>query len=234
MRFRRVLAVCLFFLSLSPAFADEAVTAEKALSGNTLVLQDGRMLRLAGIKEALPRARAFLDSVAAGRTLVLQDVSTDRHGRVVATVTLQGGAKSLQDLLLREGLAFIYPVLDDARLGAWLESERMARTSKHGFWAEHKDVPSQNTATLVGKFGFVSGVVSKAERIKNKVFLSFGAPGHPDLTIIIAARNLRPLKKLGIDALALEGKVVHARGWVSSNNGPVITMATPYQIDVGE
>jgi len=234
MRFLRILAVCLLPLFLSPAFADEIVTAQKAVSGDALLLQDGRTLRLAGIKESQPSAKAFLDSSAAGHVLVLQAVSTDRYGRVVATATIQGEAKSLQDILLREGFAFVYPVLDDEQLGAWIEIERAARLSKRGVWAEHRDTPSQNAATLVGKFGFVAGVVSKAERIKNKVFLSFGAQEHPEFKIIIAARYLRPLKKLGIDALALEGKSVRVRGWISDNDGAATTLATPYQIEAAE
>lgn len=232
MRFGRILAVCLFPLFLSPAFADETVTAVKAISGDTLMLQDGRTLRLAGVKEALPSAKVLLDSAASGRALVLQDAETDRYGRLVATATIQGETKSLQDVLLRDGLVFVYPLSDDSRLDAWFEIERTARTAKLGFWAEHKDAPAQNAAALVGKYGFVAGVVSKAERVKNKVFLSFGAPVHPDFSIIIAARYLRPLKKFSIDALALEGKIVRVRGWVSDNGGPAITIASPQQIEM--
>ncbi len=234
MRLLRILAFCLFSLFLSSAHADEVVTAQKAVSGDTLMLQDGRTFRLAGIKAALPEAKEFLDSVASGRILVLQDASADRYGRVVATATIQGQTTSLQDALLGEGLAYVYPVLDDARLGAWMETERRARLSKRGFWTKHEDISSENAAALSGKFGFVSGVVSKAERIKNKVFLSFGAPEHPDFTVVIAARYLRPLKKLGIDALALEEEAVRVRGWVSGNEAPTVTIATPYQIEIGK
>ncbi|MFA4995351.1 MAG: thermonuclease family protein [Bdellovibrionales bacterium] len=231
MRFLRVLAVCLFPLLISSAHADEVVTAEKAISGDAVALQDGRVLQLAGVKGALPSALPFLNSLVSDRRLVLQDAATDRYGRVVATAVPEGETKSVQDVLLRDGMVFVYPVLDDDRLNAWGEIERGARLSKRGFWAEHKDVPAQQAATLIGKFGFVAGVVSKAERIKNKVFLSFGAPEHPDLTIIVAARYLRPLKKQGIDVLSLEGKTVRVRGWVSEAPGPTITITTPYQIE---
>jgi micrococcal nuclease len=232
MRFGRAFAVCLFFFSLSPAFADEVVTAQKAVSGDALLLQDGRVLRLAGIKGATSGAKDFLDSLVAGRALVLQDGFVDRYGRVDATAGIQGEVKSLQDVLLREGMAYVYPVAIDERLDAWFEAERAARSAKRGFWAEQKDVSSENAAILLGKFGFVSGVVTKAERIKNKVYLSFGAQGHPDFTIVIAARHLRPLKKLGVDALTLEGKTLRVRGWVSDSAGPTVTIATPQQIEI--
>lgn len=219
-------------LSATPSYADDIVTADKSISGDEIALQDGRVLRLTGIKAVGADAQAFLDAALAGHILVLQDVETDRYGRVAASATVQGEKQSLEDALLRAGLAFVYPAAGDDHLDAWCASERDARLAKRGFWSNPFDVAAGDAAKLYGKYGFIVGTVTKAERIKNKVYLNFGADPRTSLTVTIAAHNLRAFKKQGLDPLSLSGKTLRVRGWVTHASGPALTLTDTHQVEV--
>ncbi|MFA5040414.1 MAG: thermonuclease family protein [Bdellovibrionales bacterium] len=234
MRIWRAAGVFVLLLFSCPALADSLVAAKGAASGDEVALEDGRLLRLRNIKAAAPEAKAFLESAVSGRDLILQDETEDRFGRVTASVFVKETRDSVEALLLREGLAFVYPVWDDEPLDDLCEVEREARTEKRGFWSTHEDVPSEQAATLNGKLGFITGSVSKAERIKNKVYLYMGERNPPDLTIVIAARYLRPLKKRGVEPFSLIGKQVRVRGWVTDVGGPTMTVADVHQIELVE
>jgi hypothetical protein len=224
--------VPLFFVF--PARANEIVAAGQALSGDEITLHDGRVLRLGGVKAASPEAKAFLDSHVSGKALVLQDATTDRYGRVRATASVDGSPRTIEEELLREGLAFVYPAVGEERLEVWLAAEHEARVGKHGFWADTVDVASNDAPRLYGKYGFVVGCVAKAERVGNKVYLSFGAQERPEFTIALALSQMRTLKRQGVDALSLQGKKVRVRGWVTKGAGPTVTLTDSHQLELAE
>ena len=72
--------------------------------GRTLLLADGRELRLAAI-EADDASRAALNVLAAGRMLRLEKLGPeqDRYGRVVAIVYTDDAHESLQQVMLAQG-----------------------------------------------------------------------------------------------------------------------------------
>jgi endonuclease YncB( thermonuclease family) len=221
-------------LVLSPAArADDVVAADKIISGDEITLKDGHVLRLAGIKAVSPQAIAFLQANMAGHDLDLQNPVIDRYGRVSATVFIQGQKESVENTMLREGLAFVYPATgDDAQLDEMLNIEKAARQEKHGYWADHPDTSADNAEPLYGKYGFVTGIVTKAERVKNKVYLNFGADWRTDFTIAIAAHDLRAFKKQDLNPLDWQGKHLRVRGWIKRDFGPMITVTDPHQIEL--
>ena len=227
-----LLVLCLL-LGAGAVNADEAITAAQIISGDEISLSDGRVLRLAGI-EATPDAKAFLQTNVVGHVVTLQDAApdTDRYGRVVALAHIDGSTETLQDILLQNGLAFVYPALgDEPQLDRMLAEENAARQMGKGYWADHADVLPDNAESLYGKYGFVTGVVTKAERVKNKVYLNFGADWRTDFTIAIAAHDLRAFKNAGADPLAWQGKKLRVRGWVKRDFGPMITVTDPHQTE---
>ncbi len=217
----------LLSLQATGALAGETVVGARALSGDTLALQDGRTVRLAGIMAAAPEAKDALDELAAGKSLVIENAVLDRYGRWTATVLLSDGGTA-EEKLLERGAAFIYPTGEDERMD-WAAAERRARNAKTGFWKTPGFVSPENATAKIGQFAFVSGVVAKAVRIKNKAYLYFGDPEKPSLSIVIAAKFLRPLKKSGIDVLGLEGKTIRARGWIA--DGPTLVLSDKRQLE---
>jgi micrococcal nuclease len=228
-------AALLCILLLLPAYAhaaDFAATADKIISGDEIALKDGRTVRLSGIKAAAPEATSFLESSVTGRGLTLQNAVIDRYGRIAAIVLIQGQNQSVEEAMLRAGLAFVYPATgDETQLDEMLNWEHTARQEKRGYWAASPDISADNAEQLYGKYGFVTGVVTKAERIKNKVYLNFGADWHTDFTITIAAHDLRAFKKQGFDLLSWQGKKLRVRGWVKRDFGPMITVTDPHQVE---
>ena len=117
------------------------------LDGQTLVLEDGRVVRLAGID--IPPASAaespdagaiaYLRTVLAGRTLAIYAIATglDRYGRVVAYVFVEGAGLEgpLQRAMVARGLARVAArVGEGACAAALLAQERRAREARLGLW----------------------------------------------------------------------------------------------------
>jgi endonuclease YncB( thermonuclease family) len=136
------------------AFAAEAVGTVVGVSdGDTLTLLDANKqrhrIRLDGIdapERSQPygqRARQSLASLAHGRTAQAHCPKTDRYGRAVCRVTVDGVDVGLEQI--RRGLAWHYmryaaeqSVVERA---AYERAERAARTSGAGLWSYRDPTP---------------------------------------------------------------------------------------------
>ena len=107
-------AAALSALPAWPAFAQDAckltaigtATAAAVRDGRTLLLADGRELRLAGI-EITDDSRAALQALAAGQPLRLEKLGPDhdRYGRLVTFAFVGDSRQSVQQILLEQGRA---------------------------------------------------------------------------------------------------------------------------------
>lgn len=229
----RYAALLLGLLFAFAAHAQETVTAASILSGDELALQDGRILRLAGIKAEGAEAKTYLKNNIKGHALLLQNATVDRYGRVEAVATLQGSTQSIEEEMLGQGLAFVYPAIGDDQADTWLVLEKEARQKRSGIWGQDKDISSHAAFYHIGSYQFVVDTVMKAERIKNKVYLSFGEE-KPHFTLIIAAHFLRSMKKRDMDWETLQGKRLRVRGWIEKNNGAAMTLTDLHQIEFAD
>lgn len=127
------------------SFAGEVVSV---VDGDTLkVLRAGEQvrIRLAGIdcpelkgQDFGHAAKTFVLEQAARKTVRVQQVDTDRYGRVVAEVFLPDG-RSLNRLLIEKGLAWWYRAYStDQSLG---DLEEQARQNRLGLWSMPEPVP---------------------------------------------------------------------------------------------
>jgi endonuclease YncB( thermonuclease family) len=249
---RCLFGVILLLCALSPGSAvaqaptpqDAASEASAAISGEDILLKDGRVLHLEGIAQPFvqsadwrAKARQGLSDLAVGHALELDDLSTDRYGRLVALayVTDNTGRKIwLQDEMLRRGLAFVYPPNGtEARIDDMRAAEKAARLAHAGIWSDsdYADVAADRVWQRYGQFAFVGGVVLDAARFKNMVYIHFGPDWRSDFTIAIAAHDLRAFRAAHIDPLALQGRALRTRGWVKRDYGPMIAVTDPGQID---
>ncbi len=106
--------------------------------GRTLLLRDGRELRLAGHRDGgRERAQAALRHTGTGKTLTLKRLgptANDRYGRLVAFALPPDAAQSLQQAMLGAGQARVSArVGDKACADALLASERAAGRQNAGF-----------------------------------------------------------------------------------------------------
>ena len=202
-----------------------------------LALDDGRVVRLAGIELAENARFAPTGEVVLKRLGALE---TDRYGRLVAHVFVsQNGAERWwQAELVRAGHARVSArVGDTACARALLRDEQAARAAKLGLWAEPYYVinKAEDPATVLksrGAFALVEGKVESVRESGGTIWVNFGRRWSEDFTVTIAKRNERAFSAAGLDPKSLAGRRVRIRGWIEERGGPWVEAARPEQIEV--
>jgi endonuclease YncB( thermonuclease family) len=227
----------------------------QVIDGDTLVLEPGsagrREVRLVGIQapklpldrpgfEAWPlaeEARQALADLVLGRAVTLDYTgrATDRHRRLLAHVNRDDGLWIQGDMLTR-GLARVYTFADNReRAAAMLDLEGQARAARRGLWADPSYGIRQADGLRqadIGTFQLVEGQVLKTARVKDRVYLNYGADWRSDFTVSIRARDLDLFDKARLAPLGLKGRTLRVRGWLEERNGPAIEASHPEQIEV--
>jgi endonuclease YncB( thermonuclease family) len=153
---RLKLCVCFFFLFLT-AYPTDAADIRRArivdvTDGDTITVEpltggERIKVRLYGIDAPERKqpygesARGYVVKLALYKQATIQTLpqGNDRYGRVVATVEIEG-AGVLQELLLANGMAWVYPpYCKNCRKWEALQNE--AQVQEKGLWAGKKPVP---------------------------------------------------------------------------------------------
>lgn len=193
-----------------------ASVVTSVIDGDTLVLEDGREVRLTGIQapklplgrpnfETWPLAEEARDAVAGlalGKRAVLRfgGARMDRHKRVLAQVFIvreEGGFDWLQKEMLERGFARVYTFSDNRTCSEeLLEAERTAREERRGIWADAfydiqdaADVPV--LLDRVGRFELVEGRVASAALVGGRLYLNFGDDYRTDFTVTVHKRDVK-------------------------------------------
>ncbi|MDP2412064.1 MAG: thermonuclease family protein [Pseudolabrys sp.] len=207
--------------------------------GRTLLLADGREIRLAAI-EVTEASRAALVALAEGRALTLRSApgGTDRYGRPTVFAYPPGGPQSLQQTLLEQGLARMSARVDEKNcVLALLAAERAARDAGRGLWADPNFAPlrAENLPRIAaerGQFALVEGKVLSVRESGATIYVNFGRRWTRDFTVTILKRTQRTFAGAGLDPKGLEGRRIRVRGWIEQRAGPVIAATAPEQIEV--
>ena len=260
----RLLACVLAFLLPGPAWAaspndlesGERERVVKVLDGDTVDLESGLRVRLAGIqapelaKPWLPQsvdepfARKSRDALVAlveNREVELRygGARRDRHGRALAHM-VRGDGLWVQRAMIAAGMARVYSFADNrALVPELLAAERAARAARRGLWA-HPWYRVRGAEALdrdANTFQIVEDRVLAAAVVRGRVYLNFGSDWRTDFTITVAPRDRRPFEEAwaaaGVDSVsALAGRRVRARGWIDLYNGPQIVADHPEQIEL--
>lgn len=229
-------------------------TTARIVDGDTLVLGDGREVRLVGIQAPkLPlgragfrkwpladEAKAALASLAGGKRLrvLFGGARADRHGRVLAHLARQSDGLWIQGEMLTRGWARVYSFPDNRNAVAeMLILERAARVAKRGIWGNpfYAVISQRRAGRYIGTFQLVEGRVMETAVIRRWAYVNFGADWRTDFTISIRRRDLRAFRKaFGKRLKRLEGKKIRVRGWLRLRNGPMIEATHREQIEVLE
>ncbi|UCF75315.1 MAG: thermonuclease family protein [Betaproteobacteria bacterium] len=206
----------------------ETARVRHALDGDSLMLDDGRQLRLIGInapemgskdraEQPLARAaRTLLANLVDGQTLRLRfDPETrDRYGRMLAYAQT-GRGDAIDEILLRLGLAWMVAVppnvSDVKRLRA---AEDEARRAARGVWNEpsFRPLPADALRAEHSGFRFITGRVSEVREARHAYFLAL-APN-----VVIAAPREYWKRYFDFPARALRGELITVRGWLKVKN----------------
>jgi len=220
------------------------------VDGDTVVLDDGRQVRLVGIQapklplgrpnfEKWPladEAKEALSDLVLGRrvTLGYGGQRQDRYGRELAHLFTDDGLW-VQGSLLELGLARVYSFADNRSLVArMLEAEATARRTAQGIWRHpfYAVLDTKAARQHTGQFSLVEGRVLKTAVVRGRAYLNFGEDYRTDFTISISSRNLKSFTDSGIVPQDYAGRHVRVRGWLRWSNGPMIEVTHPEQIEV--
>ena len=222
-------------------------TVSSVSDGRTLVLADGREVRLAAIETPGAWARDALPALLTGHPITFSPLSPrpDRYGRIAARafVVENGVPRPLETELVAKGLAFVGLVekgsQDQACLASLLVGEAAARRNKLGLWADpdYDTKATDNPAAILGvkgRFAIIEGKVLSVRESGGTVYVNFGRRWSEDFTVTILKRISAKFVAAGIDPKRLEGRRIRVRGFVEERGGPWIEATTPEQIEIAE
>ena len=232
-----------------PPGAAHAAAGKVALlgEGGMLILEDGQQVRLSAI--AVPagestygeEARAGLERLLLGRAVALAHVgSPDRYARLPAHVHVGQGDDRVwvQEWLIARGLARVQSFEDNrACASRLLAREDAARGARLGLWASpHFAVRAAGEPEALRRFldtfQLVEGEVISVGAAGRRVYLNFGRRWKTDFTGVIAANDLDMFAAAGILPLKLPNRRVRLRGWILEQDGPMMVLDHPEQIEL--
>jgi endonuclease YncB( thermonuclease family) len=211
------------------------VLATTAQAGDTLTerlsaVAAGQTITLANSGEAVFANLVFPDGPAAdawiANHLLQQEITfkitgTDRYGRsrIQADVA---------EDMLQAGVAVIYSFAHPPK--KWQAAEDAARLAKRGVWGREGFVLTpENAAQHIGEFHVVEGVIRRTYYAKSASYLNFGDDWHSDFSVTIPGKFRRGFADL-LPQLK-EGAKVRVRGSIYEENGPMIKLTKPEQIE---
>jgi endonuclease YncB( thermonuclease family) len=231
--------------------ADTAVVAE-AVSGDTLRLTDGSVIRLAGVEAPIPplepggdaqglmaeESRRALAEIAVGQPVRLAWAAgtPDRYGRMHARMALAGG-RWLEGLLTEHGFVRVrWLPGEDTCFDDLLSRERVARQAATGLWGDpayavlSADDPSLRSRN--GLYELVEGRVVSVGHGSRMIFLDFGPDVRHDFTVMVPLAVAEAMMARAVNADTLAGSRVRVRGIVENSGGPAIRINHPAEIEL--
>lgn len=216
-------------------------TIQRATPEGVLLLADGRMVVLEGIRlpvsddAAGRQARKSLLAMVAGRTakLAVSEPKVDRHGRWRAQVFT--GSEWVQETLLREGLARVSLLPSHPECAhPFYAAEAAARAARRGLWALSKYAvrSAQELAHTRGTFQIVEGRVVSARVKQGRAYLNFGNDWRSDFTATVSPEDMKTFRKAHVDPRLYEGKTVRVRGMIGWYHGPEIELMGPESVEI--
>lgn len=222
-----------------------------------LSLQDGRKLKLAGVR--LAQSQKLLADLI-GQTITPYPAAKrpDRTGFTPAHILLSAQTDNqppvwLQQKLLQQGNAFIYIYPDQISCASALRSsEETARQSGTGIWnldllhptpiSTPKDTQAFflgtaghfDTGRAVGHYGIIRGHVLSTGSAGRWRYLNFGRSYTQDFTVRLTANVEKRLSEHGFTLKGLKDRTIEVRGIVQSNGGPLVDVFDTAQIVIME
>jgi endonuclease YncB( thermonuclease family) len=225
-------------------------TVKAVLDGRTLLLADGREVRLVGIevpqageRSASAGAQGALQAMLGDREVTLKRLGTperDRHGRLVAYVFVSGRLHSAQEALIAAGHARVASQVGHVACAVpLLAAERSSRSGRLGLWADPYYVMrrAENPAEILaekGRFALVEGRVVSVRESGGTIYVNFGRRWSEDFTVTVLKRSERAFIDAGLELKKLSGRRVRVRGFIEERGGPWIEASRPEQIEIAE
>lgn len=233
----------------------ETHTAARVLDGETLVIDEGREVRLAGILapraadigaatwEVEMEAARTLGDLVAGLPVSLHfgGRRVDRYGRLLAqAVAIRSGeAVWVQGHIVSLGMARAAPLAgSETCLTDLLRLEETARKAGRGLWQAPayrvRDAARPDDLVRLGPtFHILEGRIVSVGGSRSHVYLNFGKDRRQDISVSIARKDAKSLSVDGKSARRdLAGRFVRVRGWTAPGAAMTIEAVAAAQIEL--
>lgn len=224
---------------------DERVRISFVQDGDTLMLQDGRRLRLIGINtpELGQRERGPQPGAIAARDRLRQLVFAnrqqlqlrydqerrDRYGRLLAHAFFADGGNVVEQLLNEgAGTQLVVPP-NTWQAGCYREAARAARAQRRGIWAlpDYRPTPAERLTLRSEGFHILRGRVSHVSDSVSATWINLTG----NVALRIERADLEQFR--GFDFAALPGRDIEAQGWIQVRNGqPRMTLRHPAALEI--
>lgn len=227
------------------------------IDGRTVLLKDGKIIRLLGIE--YPRdtagneaqepflAKERLEKLIPSDTEVMvyqrraQSNDTkrgrvNRMGHLLAHIVRKDNGQWINGTLIADGLGWVMTDAANPELADQLIAlEHTAQESGHIIWSKEStnglltaDTASQGD----GQYRVVEGTVDRAATSKNNLYLNFGKDWRDDFTVKISPSLRKTLARRGTDPMSLAGQTIRVRGWIRNWNGPYMELETAERLEI--
>jgi len=227
--------------SLSNAATDPACATDEVddegdvrsiVDGDTIVLADGRRVRLIGIDSpeidyAGGGVEPFADTARGELTALLtarphvgirfDATRSDRYGRLLAHLFLDDGT-NVQAWLLERGLGTRLTIPPNVMyLDCYRVTETRARDATRGIWAlsEYQPIEATELTKEDGGYRIVTGNVLRVGESRSSIWINIA----PRMALRIRREDLTYFE--GIEFHRLVGKRIIARGWLYTKNAEI-------------
>ena len=201
---------------------------------------------LAGIRgadsdESREALQSLLDEAGAGLSLIETEAGRDRYDRpvVIAMFNRAGETVFLDAEMVTSGHAVVWPRPEaDARADLLYALEADARSAGRGGWGDGafliRAPDPDPLAQHLDSAQIIEGrVVAIGEARNGRLYLNFGMNWRTDFTVSLNRDDRERFEAAGLsDPSALEGAQIRVRGWLYAENGPMIHVQSPWQIEV--
>ena len=197
--------------------------------------------RAAAVAALAEEARQTLAALTDRREaqIYYEERRNDRYGRIVAHVVVTSGPGAadlwLEAELARRGLARVETTRDTAAAAApLLAAEAEARVAKRGLWAlpEFQVRDAGDLGRWRDSVQVVGGHIAATHKSPGRTWLEFAGARGQALELDIPAAANRLFRAASMDPPALVGTDVRVRGWLRWQNGPIIEVDHPAQIEL--
>jgi micrococcal nuclease len=222
-----------------------------AIDGDTVRLDDGRLVRLAGVEAPrLPlaesgrgfvlgeRAKAALAALTEGEPIRLSPTKggVDRYGRLHGYLRLADG-RSVGAEMVAAGLARVHPAeAESLCLPVLLGMEATARGAGLGLWADPefavRRAQDSSLRSRNGLYELVEGRVTSIGHGSRMVFLDFGRDIRHDFTVMMPLSVADKMAATGVAVDDLAGRKIRVRGNIEDSGGPAIRVNDVAEIEL--
>ncbi|KKJ78009.1 hypothetical protein WH95_06290 [Kiloniella litopenaei] len=228
---------------------DAPVKVTEITAEHHLILDDGTIVKLAGLllptQQDCTRLKVVCPLVEQlthylEKTLTNQQAFIakspryfDRYDRLLAQVKSKEG-NWIQKEILEQGFArTITTTANQTDLTPMLHIENQARYARQGIWQleAFQVLQTDRLDSKTNRFQIIEGIVQTTANIRGTIYLNFGQDWRTDFTIKLEKNNQTAFTNKGADLLETVGRKIRIRGWLFWENGPMISLYTPKQLE---